>query len=63
MAPLPKDHALAVICGSACRSSIAAPAARAWVARVQNVMGGIGAYRETKCAEWRAADLVFSLMI
>ena len=28
--------------------------------RVQNIMGGMGAYQETKYAEWRAADLVFS---
>jgi glyoxylase-like metal-dependent hydrolase (beta-lactamase superfamily II)/rhodanese-related sulfurtransferase len=64
LAQLPKDVALAVICGSGYRSSIAASLllARGFT-RVQNVMGGMGAYQETRCAEWQAADLVFSPMI
>ena len=64
LAQLPKDDALAVICGSGYRSSIAASLllARGFT-RVQNVMGGMGAYQETKCAEWQAADLVFNPMI
>jgi rhodanese-related sulfurtransferase len=67
LAQLPKGTAgtaLAVICGSGYRSSIAASLllARGFT-RVQNVMGGMGAYQETKCAEWQAADLVFNPMI
>ncbi len=61
---LPKDAPLAVICGSGYRSSIAASLLLArGFARVQNVMGGMGAYQETRCADWQAADLVFSPMI
>jgi hydroxyacylglutathione hydrolase len=61
---LPKDAPLAVVCGSGYRSSIASSLLLArGFARVQNVMGGMGAYQETKCAEWQAADLVFSPMI
>ena len=53
-----------VICGSGYRSGIEASLLLArGFARVQNVMGGMGAYQETKCAEWQAADLVFSPMI
>ena len=61
LSQLPKDAALAVMCGSGYRSSIAASLllARGFT-RVQNVMGGMGAYQETKCAEWQAADLLFS---
>jgi glyoxylase-like metal-dependent hydrolase (beta-lactamase superfamily II) len=60
LAQLPKDAALAVMCGSGYRSSIATSLllARGFT-RVQNIMGGMGAYQETKCAEWQAADLVF----
>ena len=60
LAPLPKDAPLAVMCGSGYRSSIAASLllARGFTC-VQNIMGGMGAYQETKCAEWQAADLVF----
>ena len=60
LSQLPKDAPLAVICGSGYRSSLAASLllARGFT-RVQNVMGGMGAYQETKCAEWQAADLVF----
>ena len=58
---LPKDKAYAVICGSGYRSSIAASLLQArGFTRVQNVMGGMGAYQESKCAEWQTADLVFA---
>lgn len=61
---LPKDDPLAVLCGSGYRSSIAASLLLAHgFNRVQNVMGGMGAYQETKCAEWQTADLVFNPMI
>ena len=51
---LPKDAPLAVICGSGYQSSIATSLLLAHgFARLQNVMGGMGAYRETKCAEWQ----------
>ena len=61
LSQLPKDVPLAVICGSGYRSSIAASLLLArGFARAQNVMGGMGAYQETKCAEWQAADLVFT---
>jgi len=61
---LPKDAPLAVICGSGYRSTIATSLLLArGFPRVQNVMGGIGAYQATKCAEWQAADLVFSPMV
>ncbi len=57
---LPKDSPFAVLCGSGYRSSIASSLLLArGFARVQNVMGGMGAYQETKCAEWQAADLIF----
>lgn len=57
---VPKDKPVAVICGSGYRSSIAASLLLArGFARVQSVMGGLGAHQETKCAEWQAADLVF----
>ncbi|MGV3757582.1 MAG: MBL fold metallo-hydrolase [Verrucomicrobiota bacterium] len=61
MGECPKDEPLAVICGSGYRSTIAASLLmRAGFTRLQNVMGGMGAYQETKCAEWQAADLVFA---
>jgi len=57
---LPKDEPLAVICGSGYRSSIAASFLQSrGFRRVQNVMGGMGAYGETRCADWQPADLVF----
>lgn len=57
---LPGNAPLAVLCGSGYRSSIAASLLLArGFARVQNVMGGMAAYQETKCAEWQAADLIF----
>jgi glyoxylase-like metal-dependent hydrolase (beta-lactamase superfamily II)/rhodanese-related sulfurtransferase len=60
MGELPKDRPLAVICGSGYRSSIAASLLRmAGFSRVQNVMGGMGAYLETQLPEWEPSDLVF----
>jgi glyoxylase-like metal-dependent hydrolase (beta-lactamase superfamily II) len=60
LAEVPKGRPVAVLCGSGYRSSIAASLLRAnGFAHVQNVMGGMGAYQETKCAEWQAADLIF----
>jgi glyoxylase-like metal-dependent hydrolase (beta-lactamase superfamily II)/rhodanese-related sulfurtransferase len=57
---LPKDGPLAVMCGSGYRSSIAASLLRArGFTRVQNVIGGMAAFQETKCPDWQAADLVF----
>jgi glyoxylase-like metal-dependent hydrolase (beta-lactamase superfamily II)/rhodanese-related sulfurtransferase len=57
---LSKDGQLAVICGSGYRSSIAASLLQArGFTRVQNVMGGMGAYLESRLPEWQASDLVF----
>jgi hydroxyacylglutathione hydrolase len=58
---LPKGALIAVMCGSGYRSSIAASLllARGFT-RVQNVIGGMSAWQETKCADWQAADLVFA---
>jgi glyoxylase-like metal-dependent hydrolase (beta-lactamase superfamily II)/rhodanese-related sulfurtransferase len=60
LSELPKDSPLAVICGSGYRSSIAASLLQnAGFIRVQNVMGGMGAYSETRMPEWQPSDLVF----
>ena len=60
LAALPKDSPLAVICGSGYRSSIAASLLEnAGFSRVQNVMGGMGAYLERRLPEWQPSDLVF----
>ncbi|MBM3844725.1 MAG: rhodanese-like domain-containing protein [Verrucomicrobia bacterium] len=60
LAQLPSDTRLAVVCGSGYRSSIAASLLRARrFTRVQNVMGGMAAFQETKCPDWQAADLVY----
>jgi hydroxyacylglutathione hydrolase len=60
MEELPKDQPIAVICGSGYRSSIAGSLLeRAGFQRLQNVMGGMGAYSEIKCAGMEPADLVF----
>ncbi len=57
---LHKDDPLAVICGSGYRSSIAGSILRiAGFTRVQNVMGGMGAYLETELPEWHPSELVF----
>ena len=60
LAGLPRDRPLAVICGSGYRSSIAASLLQvAGFSRVQNVMGGMGAYLETRVPDWEPSDLVF----
>ena len=60
IATLDKDAALAVICGSGYRSSIAASMLQAaGFSRVQNVTGGMGAFEEAECSDWSASDLVF----
>ena len=57
---LGKDSRLAIICGSGYRSSIAASLLQAQgFSRVQNVMGGMGAYLETSIPPWQPSDLVF----
>jgi len=57
---LRKAAPLAVICGSGYRSSIAASLLQAQgFSRVQNVMGGMGAYLETQSPPWQPSDLVF----
>lgn len=57
---LPHESPLAIICGSGYRSSIAASLLRnAGFSRVQNVMGGMGAYLETELPEWEPSDLVY----
>jgi glyoxylase-like metal-dependent hydrolase (beta-lactamase superfamily II)/rhodanese-related sulfurtransferase len=57
---LGKDSRLAIICGSGYRSSIAASLLQAQgFSRVQNVMGGMGAYLETSIPAWQPSDLVF----
>jgi glyoxylase-like metal-dependent hydrolase (beta-lactamase superfamily II)/rhodanese-related sulfurtransferase len=57
---LSKDSPLAVICGSGYRSSIAASLLRnAGFSRIQNVMGGMGAYLDTQPPDWSPSDLVF----
>jgi glyoxylase-like metal-dependent hydrolase (beta-lactamase superfamily II)/rhodanese-related sulfurtransferase len=54
------DAPLAIICGSGYRSSIAASLLKArGFHRVQNIMGGMGAYLESRPPEWQASDLVF----
>jgi glyoxylase-like metal-dependent hydrolase (beta-lactamase superfamily II)/rhodanese-related sulfurtransferase len=59
-ANLGKDSRLAIICGSGYRSSIAASLLQAQgFSRVQNVMGGMGAYLETSIPAWQPSDLVF----
>ncbi len=57
---VPKRESVAVICGSGYRSTIAASLllAKGFI-HIQNVMGGMAAFQETKCADWQAADLVF----
>ena len=57
---LPRVGPLAVICGSGYRSSIAGSLLQnAGFGRVQNVMGGMGAYLETRVPDWEPSDLVF----
>ena len=60
MGELPKGEPLAIICGAGSRSSIAASLLLAQgVRHLQNVMGGMAAFRETEGLAWHPADLVF----
>lgn len=57
---VPHDRAVATICGSGYRSSIAASLLqREGAQQVSNVMGGMGAWLEAPCAQWQPAELVF----
>jgi glyoxylase-like metal-dependent hydrolase (beta-lactamase superfamily II)/rhodanese-related sulfurtransferase len=57
---LPRERPLAIICGSGYRSSIAGSLLQnAGFSRVQNVMGGMSAYLETRVPDWQPSDLVF----
>jgi len=57
---LPRHEPLAIICGSGYRSSIAASLlSQAGFNRVQNVMGGMGAFLENEPPDWQPSDLVF----
>lgn len=57
---VPRNRPVAVLCGSGYRSSIAASLLQSrGFSHVQNVMGGMGAYLETTCADWHPADLVY----
>jgi hydroxyacylglutathione hydrolase len=60
LASLPRERPLAIICGSGYRSSIAGSLLQnAGFSRVQNVMGGMAAYLETRVPDWHPSDLVF----
>jgi hydroxyacylglutathione hydrolase len=60
LAELPQNGPLAVICGSGYRSSIAASLLRAaGFSRVQNVMGGMGAYLDVQIPDMVPSELVF----
>src|SRR5579871_1681828 len=60
LAELPRERPLAIICGSGYRSSIAGSLLQnAGFNRVQNVMGGMSAYMETRVPEWQPSDLIF----
>ena len=62
VAELPSDKPLALLCGSGYRSSIAASILQErGFSRLQNVMGGMGAFLETKCPQMKPAELVFSV--
>ncbi len=59
MKELPKSEPLAVICGAGNRSSIAASLLLAdGFQFVQNIVGGVAAYREAERMAWHPADLV-----
>ncbi len=61
LAEVPKDLPVAVLCGSGYRSTIAASLLlRAGHTRLSNVMGGMGAYSETRCADMAPSELVFA---
>jgi hydroxyacylglutathione hydrolase len=58
---LDRSASLAVVCGSAYRSSIATSLLAAHgFTRLQNVMGGMTAYEDATCPECQPADLVFA---
>ena len=60
MKELAKESPLAVICGSGYRSSIAGSLlSNAGFSRVQNVMGGMGAYLETEPPAFEPSELVY----
>ncbi len=60
LAEIPKEQAVAVICGSGYRSSIAASLLQAnGVLRLQNVTGGMSEFLEKDCPQMKPADLVF----
>ena len=60
IAEIPQDDPVAIICGSGYRSSIAASLLQSLgFRRVQNVMGGMGAYLETELPQWEPSALVF----
>jgi glyoxylase-like metal-dependent hydrolase (beta-lactamase superfamily II)/rhodanese-related sulfurtransferase len=61
MSDVPRGRHIAIICGSGYRSGIAASLLlRGGYSGLTNVMGGMGAYQESKCPDWQAADLVFA---
>lgn len=61
IAEVPHGRPVAIICGSGYRSGIATSLLqRAGYTGLANVMGGMGAYQESQCPEWQAADLVFA---
>jgi hydroxyacylglutathione hydrolase len=58
---VPKDRPVAVVCGSGYRSTIAASLLlHSGRTRLFNVMGGMGAYAESKCPEMAPSELVFA---
>ena len=60
LSKLPRESPLAIICGSGYRSSIAGSLLQnAGFNRVQNVMGGMSAYLETRIPDFQPSDLVF----
>ena len=60
LAEVPRDQPVALLCGSGYRSSIAASLLQArGFQRLQNVMGGMGAYLEANCPAFDPAELVF----
>ena len=59
MKELSKSERMAVICGAGNRSSIAASLLQAdGFQYVQNIIGGVAAYREAERMAWHPADLV-----
>ena len=60
LAEVPRDQPVALMCGSGYRSSIAASLLQArGFLRLQNVMGGMGAYMEAVCPDFDPAEMVF----